>query len=339
MTDVVESNRQMHAEWHELNSRWQEACEKQSADVDRLKRERDAVGTRFIEQNLPYARKLVSKWSRVAPSNRDDYLAAAYEKLWSAFLSWDPTKGTFSTWARSHIEGGVRREVNRQEFGERSYDDFVARPQVVAAKERLAEQLGRSPSLSELRAATGIPESEVTALLVALGKLSSPELPVSAAQLGQAAGLSTKVASRFLRSHRRLSDELGRSPSAQEVSADTGMSQAAIERALVPRAARLDAAISSDGTATLGDKLAERLTDPELFGDDQEWLAYLAETCRPLNGQQVWTLIRLEGLDGADPQKMRDVAAQIDVGRETVRRADDTARKLIRGPVPSADPS
>lgn len=335
MTDVVESNRKMHGEWHALDTRRLAACDEGDLVLaESLKRDRDAIGSQFIEQNLPYARKLAGKWARVAPSNRDDYLAAAYEKLWAAFLSWDPAKGTFSTWARSHIEGGVRREVSRQEFGERSYDDFNARPLIEATRERLATEFGRSPSLAELRAATGIPAADVQRLDEMVEKLSDADGSVAASQLGPASGVGVKTALRYLRARARLSEELGRLPTPEEISADTGMSHSAIERALVPRAARLDAPTSSEGTATLADRLADTLVDIEVFGDDQEWLAYLAEASRRLNGQQLWTLIRLEGLDGATPQKMRDVAAQIDVGRETVRRADDTARTLLGGPVP-----
>lgn len=329
MTDVVESNRKLHASWHELNDAWLAACESgDAAAAERLRVRRDAVGTEFVNQNLPFAAKVAWKWARVNMSNRDDYMAAAYEKLWAAFLSWDPEKGTFSTWAKAHIEGGVRREVSRQEFNGRSYDDFNARPMVAAAKERLAEELGHAPSMEELRAATGIPTDAVDSLAAAVRRLEDAGVSVSAEALAQESGVGARVTSRYLRSVEQLAEKLGRAPTAEEVSADTGMSRAALERALAPRPKRLDAPASADGKMTVGDRLADRLADVSQVGDEDEWAGRLAELCGPLSGQQIWTLIRIEGLDGADPQKIRDVAAQIDVGRETVRRAEDTALKL-----------
>lgn len=338
--DVVDANREMHSLWHELDAAVR-ACE-ESGDASgaaRLRSERDAVGQRFAAQNLAYARHLAGRWAKVSPGNSEDYLAAAYEKLWAAFFSWDPERGTFSTWARSHIEGGVRREVARQEFSEKSYEDFNTRPRLTAAAESLRERLGRAPSSSELQAETGIPVGVVEKLAHACALLDDGSGRPDVAQLAAASGVNLKTARSYLSSVARLSEALSRPPTFEEISADTGVPIATIERVLAPRPVRLDAPVSEDGVTTVGDRVASAVPDAAADGlrelrSEEEWVEHLSMVVEDLSGLQLWVLLRAGGLDGAHPQRRRDVSAQIGVGRETVRRAELMAVELLKGPLP-----
>jgi RNA polymerase sigma factor (sigma-70 family) len=330
--DARERNAVLHAQYRQLSAELDAATEAgDSRLVARLSREKDAIGAEFFSQNRPYARSLAAKWTGPSRGQAEEYLATAYEKLWAAFLSWDPSKGTFATWARSHIEGGVRREVRRQEFGERSYDDFTARTQVLQMIERLRLTLGRSPSIDEIVAATGINVAEVDRLDAVLATLPAP----SAAKLAAAAQVSPKAAKRFLDSRKRLEGKLGRPATSEEVSADTGLSRGVVERALVPKAARLDAPTGSESEQTLGDRLADTTTEQVWVEDDREWLDYLSELFESLSGQQMWFLIRAHGLDGAHPQTVRELSAQTDIGRESARKILESALEQLPGPLPS----
>jgi DNA-directed RNA polymerase specialized sigma subunit len=322
-----ERNAVLHATYHRLTDEIAQAtADGDTRLVTRLTYQRDRVGAEFFTENRPYAKNLAAKWSGPNRSMADEYLATAYEKLWQAFLSWDPTKGAFTTWARSHIEGGVRREVRRQEFGERSYDDFTARAQVTPVIERLRTELGRTPSIAEIVASTGVDESEVTRLDEVAATLES----VTVAQLAAAAAVSPKQAKRFLDSRKRLSQKLGRQATAAEVSADTGLTRGVVERALVPVAARLDAPVRSEGTgSTLGERLADTLGEQVLLEDDRAWLGYVSGLFDGLSGQQVWFLLRSHGLDGSYPQTIRELSAQTDIGRESARKILEAALESV----------
>ena len=327
-----ERNAALHATYHALSEEISQA--EAEGDVKlaaRLTLRRDEVGAEFFSENRPYARSLARKWAGPNRGQAEEYLATAYEKLWTAFLSWEPSKGTFATWARSHIEGGVRREVRRQEYGERSYDDFTARTQVLRTIEQLRDVLGRSPSIDEIVAATGIAEAEVSRLDAAAATLEQ----VTAAALAASAKVSPKQAKRFLDSRRRLAQKLGRDATPAEVSADTGLSRGMVERALVPKAARLDAPSSSESEQTLGDRIADSATEQVWVEDDREWEEYLAELLEDLSGQQVWFLLRSNGLDGAYAQTIRELSAQTDIGRESARKILESALESLPGPLPS----
>lgn len=335
---AAERNARLHQEYTKLKDDLEAAGSTGDSKLQaRLTNKLDLLGGEFFTANQSYARSLAFKWSGNNRSNGEEYLATAYEKLWAAFVSWDPSKGTFTTWARSHIEGGVRREVRRQEFGERSYDDFTARQQIASMVEKLRESTGRTPSIDELVAATGIEVVEIERLDALAASLTK----VSPAALAAAASVSEKRAKRYLESRKRLAASLGRPATAQEVSADTGLSRGVVERALIPRTARLDAPTRSQsssgddgGSRTLGDRLADTADGQVLLEDDREWLAYLAETLEGLSGQEIWFLLRTHGLDGAWPQTIRELSAQTDLGRESARKIADVALGKLSGPLP-----
>ncbi|MHB1209891.1 MAG: sigma factor [Acidimicrobiales bacterium] len=133
-----------------------------------------------------------------------------------------------------------------------------------------------------------------------------------------------------LLTYRQLQDDLGvESPSAEEVAAKSGVPLARVKRILNARPSEsLDAPLGYEKFANR--KNQER---KEEYWDspstEATWFEHLKSVTEDLDIREFVVLIRREGLDGWQPESIASLSGRLDIGRESIRRAEMRARKSI----------
>jgi RNA polymerase sigma factor (sigma-70 family) len=137
---------------------------------------------------------------------------------------------------------------------------------------------------------------------------------------------------RYKREHRRLTQTLGRAPSAGELAQAMGMSEEQIgeldELRLQP--VSLDAPAGRD-TRPLGDTLADTTTDPaialtRLFRERADLAAVLDD----LAPNERTVLRRRFGLDGDEPETLEAIGQRLDYSRERIRQIEASGLRKLR---------
>lgn len=137
-----------------------------------------SIAEAFVETNSGLVAVLVNKYRplRRGPIETQDLMLAGLETLWASFLTWDPDQSTFATWSRKHVEGAIRRERVFHERSDRRYHAHVTAQQIVALGGRLAQELGRQPTIDEIADAAGMTVERLTELF--RGATTSLDAPV-----------------------------------------------------------------------------------------------------------------------------------------------------------------
>jgi RNA polymerase primary sigma factor len=150
----------------------------------------------------------------------------------------------------------------------------------------------------------------------------------SASTVRLPAGVRAKAAA-LRAAEDRLRLELGRSPSFEEVAADTGIPGG--EAALLQRASRspvsLSAPVGEDETE-LGELLADSGPGPELVVTDAMWSHELGQVLGRLTPSQARVITIHYGLDGTEPATLTEAAAALGISRERARQLE--AKGLAR---------
>ncbi|MGD8375712.1 MAG: sigma-70 family RNA polymerase sigma factor [Acidobacteriota bacterium] len=94
-------------------------------------------------------------------------------------------------------------------------------------------------------------------------------------------------------------------------------------------AVSLDAAVGQDGETSLGDFLPAGGDDPETEVSRKLMLACLDRALTYLSRRKRRILVSRFGLDGGDPQSLREVARGLGLSRERVRQVELDARKEL----------
>lgn len=94
----------------------------------------------FLVANQAFTLSEARRYSQMFPQNEADYAQDAALALWNRFLTWDPERGTLSTWARGEVRGAVHRSARRAERPELSLPDYTAAPKVSRAVQQLKHQ-------------------------------------------------------------------------------------------------------------------------------------------------------------------------------------------------------
>jgi RNA polymerase primary sigma factor len=139
---------------------------------------------------------------------------------------------------------------------------------------------------------------------------------------------------RYAREQRRLTQELGRAPSAVELAQALGTSESEIaeleEVRLHP--VSLDAPVGEDKTATLGDLLADRTVEPaDTVGALLRARAELVSVLDDLAPNERTVLRRRFGLDGDPPETLEAVGRRLGLSRERVRQLEVAGLQKLRG--------
>lgn len=160
-----------------------------TAAEERARADRERIATEFLAKNTRLAQAVATPLMIKGESSAE-LLQSALLGLWEAFVGtdpagvdgvivaddgslhptggWDPRKGTFATWAGSHIAGRARRSVCASEgaFAGMSYHTWGKRPEVERAKAELTAELGHTPSIAQIAARAQVTEATVRACLV-----------------------------------------------------------------------------------------------------------------------------------------------------------------------------
>lgn len=165
-----ERNRELRCELTEVSERLIAAQERGAeVEISRLARQLDRVKAEIYLANKGLVSSAVRRFRRQDGNDSSDYYSAAIEGFFKALAKWDPAEGTLGTFARSYIEGELRRAVHASEVTGISYGDWTARAKVKKAATDLERKLGRRPSDAEISAAAG-----VTATLVNRVRMAQP---------------------------------------------------------------------------------------------------------------------------------------------------------------------
>ncbi len=138
---------------------------------------------------------------------------------------------------------------------------------------------------------------------------------------------------RYVREARRLTQELGRAPTAEELARALGTSEREIAELEEVRQhpVSLDAPAAQEGTATLGDLIADRAAEPsvtlaELFRDRTELMSVLDD----LAANERTVLRRRFGLEGDPPETLEVIGRRLGLSRERVRQLEGAGLRKLR---------
>lgn len=140
---------------------------------------------RLVELYLPYVRSLAARYARRGEP-MDDLVQVGSIGLLKAIDRFDPARGVpFEAFASPTITGEIRRHFRDRGWAisvPRSLQELSAR--VVAQRERLTNDLGRSPTVAELAEAVEAPLEQVLECLQARDAYRPASLDVPAGGSG-----------------------------------------------------------------------------------------------------------------------------------------------------------
>jgi RNA polymerase primary sigma factor len=145
----------------------------------------------------------------------------------------------------------------------------------------------------------------------------------------------TEVAARVLRDRRKLYQEKGREPGADEIAVRTGVPIARIEQvlSLVQQPASLDMPVGEDGDATLGDLIAAPNTvDPQAAAEASVLRDVVSEAIGALTPREERILRMRFGIGGMAEHTLEEVGQIFGVTRERIRQIEARALMKLRDP-------
>jgi RNA polymerase primary sigma factor len=145
----------------------------------------------------------------------------------------------------------------------------------------------------------------------------------------------TEVAARVLRDRRKLYQEKGREPGADEIALRTGVPIARIEQvlSLVQQPASLDSPIGEDGDATLGDLIAApNAIDPHQAAEASILRDVVSEAIGCLTPREERILRMRFGIGGMAEHTLEEVGQIFGVTRERIRQIEARALMKLRDP-------
>jgi RNA polymerase primary sigma factor len=138
---------------------------------------------------------------------------------------------------------------------------------------------------------------------------------------------------RYMREQRRLTQALGRTPSAGEVAAALGISEDEVEELeeIRQQPVSLDAPTGTERQSTLGEMIADRTASPadslaSLFRDRTELVSVFDDLA--VNERTV--LRRRFGLEGDPPETLEAIGQRLKLSRERVRQIESAGLRKLR---------
>jgi RNA polymerase primary sigma factor len=130
----------------------------------------------------------------------------------------------------------------------------------------------------------------------------------------------------------KMSEELGREPTDEELSEEIGISRAKLSqfKTVSIRPASLDAPISEDNSTEFGEIVGEDAQTPfELFRD-KNMHDELGELLGVLDDRERKIILQRFGLDGGKPKTLEEVGKKFGVTRERIRQLQNIAMAKLR---------
>jgi RNA polymerase primary sigma factor len=144
---------------------------------------------------------------------------------------------------------------------------------------------------------------------------------------------------RLLRARRQLAQKLSREPTPAELARETGETEAKVNDLLrlVDEPVSLDTPVG-DGESFFGDLIEdERAESPDQRTSEELRQRELATALSRLNPRMQRVLTLRFGLDGAHPQTLEEVGAELGITRERVRQIETRALRELRIAAPGLE--
>lgn len=137
----------------------------------------------------------------------------------------------------------------------------------------------------------------------------------------------------YLRTARKLSQELDHEPTAQDIATETGADVLDVQRMLKlnERISSVDTPVAGDSTKAMLEIIAdERDNSPDSQFENSTMKTDIVEWLQVLNPKQREVLARRFGLLGYEPSTLEDVGEEIGLTRERVRQIQVEALKRLK---------
>ncbi len=142
-----------------------------------------------------------------------------------------------------------------------------------------------------------------------------------------------KELSLYLRTARKLSQELDHDPTPEEIAKETGEPVASVQKMLKlnERISSVDSPVAGDSAKAMLDMLADdNDASPDAQFENQTMKSDIIEWLELLNPKQREVLARRFGLMGYEPATLEDVGVEIGLTRERVRQIQVEALKRLK---------
>jgi RNA polymerase primary sigma factor len=139
--------------------------------------------------------------------------------------------------------------------------------------------------------------------------------------------------SRMRRVALRMSEELGREPTDDELSAEIGLSAEKIAelRSIGIRPASLDAPIGDDGLTEFGESIAdEEAQTPFELLRDKDLRSKVDGLLEELNGREKKIIAERFGFGGSERKTLQQIGETLGVSRERIRQLENSALEKLR---------
>jgi len=140
-------------------------------------------------------------------------------------------------------------------------------------------------------------------------------------------------ANKVVRTRRRLSQELGRSPTPDEVGAELGLSPEAVQRALSMHSGyvSLDAPVPDTEDTSMLELLPDREGEEPDERTQRDALRDVLESSLSHLPEREARILKLYfGLDGEEPHTLEQIGSEFSVSRERIRQIKDRALVRLR---------
>ena len=165
----------------ELRARIDADSSDTSAEVGLREAERDFDDLTYeiLTANYGLVRQYVAMFTTRSTEHGEDFESAGKVGLLWAISSYDPTRGSFSSWAFKPIQREVLRAVRDADHANLSLGDFEKRPAILAAERGFLEEHGADAPVdyADIAGRAGVTEAQVRRVLAPprLESLQSPQ--------------------------------------------------------------------------------------------------------------------------------------------------------------------
>ncbi|QKW33512.1 sigma-70 family RNA polymerase sigma factor [Actinomadura sp. NAK00032] len=172
--------KELHGQITELRARIDAGSGDTSAEVALRKAERDFDDLTYeiLTANYGLVRQYVAMFTTRSVEHSEDFESAGKVGLLWAISSYDPARGSFSSWAFKPIQREVLRAVRDADHANLTLGDFEKRPAILAAERGFIEEHGADTPVdyADIAGRAGVTEAQVRRVL-APARLESLQSP------------------------------------------------------------------------------------------------------------------------------------------------------------------
>lgn len=137
-----------------------------------------------------------------------------------------------------------------------------------------------------------------------------------------------------------LTESLGRTPTVEEIATESGVHERIVRRTLRDKPVSLDTPVGDEGGT-----IQDMVSNSSVYDDLGEETPLFDRMLEDLNEQELWLILNRSGVLGTFKQSIVEIADELGIGREVLRRAEVRAKSkmmfaklaLESGELPSVD--